>query len=112
MGRHTYDMAWGDLSGYKYQVPIVVLTHALPSQVARGQNDRLSVTFVTSGIQQVLAQTAQQCLPAGLVDEIHLGIVPVLLGGSARNWRSPGVCCASLHQPGERTTSTSSVRGP
>ncbi|HEY1352771.1 MAG TPA: dihydrofolate reductase family protein [Ktedonobacteraceae bacterium] len=101
MGRRAYDLAQGDLSGYEYQVPIFVLTHARPSQVPRGQNDRLSVTFVTSGIQQALAearatagvqhvmvvggaQTAQQCLQAGLVDEIHLGIVPLLLGEGLR----------------------------
>jgi dihydrofolate reductase len=30
------------------------------------------------------ADTAQQCLRAGLVDEIHMGIVPVLLGEGLR----------------------------
>ncbi|HEX6483428.1 MAG TPA: dihydrofolate reductase family protein, partial [Ktedonobacteraceae bacterium] len=33
---------------------------------------------------------AQQCLRAGLVDEIHIGIVPVLLGEGLRFFE-PGV---------------------
>jgi dihydrofolate reductase len=59
------------------------------------------VTFVTDGIESALekakaaagdkqvtvvggAKTAQQCLRVGLVDEIHIGIVPVLLGEGLR----------------------------
>jgi len=101
MGRHTYDMAQGDLTDYEYQVPIFVLTHHIPEQVVKGENDQLTVTFVTEGIQSAIeraraaagdkqvtvvggANTAQQCLRAGLVDEIHLGIVPVLFGEGLR----------------------------
>ena len=101
MGRRAYDMAEGDLTDYEYQVPIFVLTHHIPEQVARGQNDLLTVTFVTNGIESAIekakaaagdkhvmvvggANTAQQCLRAGLVDEIHIGIVPVLLGAGLR----------------------------
>ena len=64
-------------------------------------NDQLTVTFVTDGIQRAIvkaqaaagdkqvmvvggAKTAQQCLRAGLVDEIHMGIVPVLFGEGLR----------------------------
>jgi dihydrofolate reductase len=101
MGRRAYDMAGGDLTDYEYQVPIFVLTHHIPEQVPKGQNDQLMVTFVTDGIQRAIEQaqaaagdkqvtvvgganTAQQCLRAGLVDEIHIGIVPVLLGEGLR----------------------------
>jgi dihydrofolate reductase len=101
MGRHAYDMAEGDLTGYEYQVPIFVLTHHIPEKMAKGQNDQLTVTFVTNGIERAIekaktaagdkqvtvvggAITAQQCLRAGLVDEIHIGIVPVLLGEGLR----------------------------
>jgi dihydrofolate reductase len=101
MGRRAYDMAEGDLTGYEYQVPIFVLTHHIPEQVAKGQKEQLTVTFVTDGIQSAIKQaqaaagdkqvtvvgganTAQQCLRAGLVDEIHLGVVPVLLGEGLR----------------------------
>jgi len=101
MGRRAYDMAEGDLTDYEYQVPIFVLTHHIPEQVTKGQNDQLTVTFVTDGIESAIekaktaagdkhvmvvggANTAQQCLRAGLVDEIHIGIVPVLFGEGLR----------------------------
>ena len=101
MGRRSYDMAEGDLTDYEFQVPIFVLTHAVPEKVAKGQNDQLTVTFVTDGIESAIAQakaaagdkwvtvvgganTAQQCLRAELVDEIHMGIVSVLFGEGLR----------------------------
>lgn len=101
MGRRSYDMAGGDLTGYEYQVPIFVLTHTTPTQEIKGVNDQLTVTFVTSGIERAIAQakaaagekqvmvvggadTAQQLLRAGLVDEIHIGIAPVFLGEGLR----------------------------
>ncbi|HKF37459.1 MAG TPA: dihydrofolate reductase family protein, partial [Ktedonobacteraceae bacterium] len=81
--------------------PIFVLTHHVPARGPKGENDQLTVTFVTAGIERAIeqaqaaagdkqvtvvggAQTAQQCLRAGLVDEIHLGIVPVLFGEGLR----------------------------
>jgi dihydrofolate reductase len=101
MGRRAYDMAQGDLTDYEFQVPLFVLTHHVPETVTKGENDQLTVTFVTEGIQRAIeqaqaaagdkqvmvvggAKTAQQCLQAGLVDEIHIGIVPVLLGEGLR----------------------------
>src|SRR5437588_10859527 len=101
MGRRAYDMGEGDLTDYEFQVPIFVLTHHVPEQVAKGQNEQLTVTFVTDGIERAIekakaaagdkqvmvvggANTAQQCLRAGLVDEIHIGIVPVLFGAALR----------------------------
>lgn len=107
MGRRTYDMAEGDLTDYEFQVPIFVLTHAVPAQPIKGENDRLIVTFVTDGIERAIEQakaaagdkdvmvigganTAQQCLRAGLVDEIHMGIVPVLFGEGLRFFEPVG----------------------
>lgn len=101
MGRRAYDMAAGDFTGYEFQVPIFVLTHAVPERVARGENEKLTFTFVTDGIESAIAQakaaagdknvmviggahTAQQCIRAGLVDELRIGIVPVLLGDGLR----------------------------
>lgn len=54
MGRRAYDMAEGDLTGYEYQVPIFVLTHRIPEQGSKGQNDHLTVAFVTDGIQSAI----------------------------------------------------------
>ena len=107
IGRRAYDMAEGDLTGYEYQVPIFVLTHVAPEKRPTGENDQLTVTFVASGIERAIEQaqaaagdkhvmvvgganTAQQCLRAGLVDEIHIGIVPVLFGDGLRFFE-PGV---------------------
>jgi dihydrofolate reductase len=101
MGRRAYDMFGGDVTDYEYQVPIFVLTHHVPEKAPKGENERLTVTFVTEGIEQAIerakaaagdrhvmvvggANTAQQCLRAGLVDEIHIGIVPVLFGEGLR----------------------------
>lgn len=101
MGRRAYDMAEGDFTGYEFQVPIFVLAHAVPEQVARGENENLTFTFVTDGIEHAIAQakaaagdknvmviggaqTAQQCIRAGLADELSIGIVPVLLGEGLR----------------------------
>jgi dihydrofolate reductase len=101
MGKRAYNMSEGDLTDYEYQVPIFVLTHHIPEKMAKGQNDQLTVTFVTDGIESAIekakaaagdkhvmvvggANTAQQCLRAGLVDEIHIGIVPVFFGEGLR----------------------------
>jgi dihydrofolate reductase len=101
MGRHAYDMANGDFTGYEFQTPIFVLTHEPPEQAPRGQNDRLTITFVTDGVERAIemaraaagtrdvvvvggASTAQQCLNAGLVDELEVSIRPVLFGAGLR----------------------------
>jgi dihydrofolate reductase len=101
MGRRAYEMGEGDFTGYEYQTPIFVLTHRIPENVAKGENNRLAFTFVTEGIERAIemakaaagdqnvtviggANTAQQCINAGLVDELEVGIVPVLLGAGLR----------------------------
>lgn len=88
MGRHAYDMANGDFTGYEYQMPIIVLTHHPPESVARGTNDQLTFTYVIDGIEHAIeeakaaagdkdvtvvggASTAQQCINAGLLDELQ-----------------------------------------
>ncbi len=101
MGRNAYDMANGDLTGYEFQVPIFVLTHHVPEQPVKGENSQLRVVFVTDGIESAVTQaraaagdrdvtviggpnTAQQLIQAGLVDELQIGIMPVLLGDGLR----------------------------
>jgi dihydrofolate reductase len=102
MGRHVYDMEdpfkWAN-DDYEFQTPIFVLTHTPPDKYPEG-NGRLSFTFVTDGIESAVAQakqaagnkdvqvigasTTQQCLNAGLCDELQIDIVSVLLGGGLR----------------------------
>jgi dihydrofolate reductase len=103
MGRHSFDMAEDPDSfagNYEYQVPIFVLTHQPPMRHPK-ETDNLTFTFVTDGIESAVEQakvaagdkdvniigatsTAKQCLEAGLADELHVDIMPVLLGGGLR----------------------------
>jgi len=88
---------WGDEPPYHH--PVFVLIHHLRNAVAmRGGT---TFHFVTDGIEAALARaveaadgkdvrlgggvaTIQQYLRAGLIDELHLAIVPVLLGSGER----------------------------
>jgi dihydrofolate reductase len=96
MGRRAYAMAEGDFTGYEFQVPIFVLTHHAPEKAAKGENGQLSFTFVSDGVESAIekakaaagdktvtviggADTAQQLIRAGLVDEIQVSIMPIML---------------------------------
>jgi dihydrofolate reductase len=128
MGRNSFAMAEDPdtfADQYEYQVPIFVLTHEPPKKKPK-ENDRLTITFVTDGIESAVAQakaaagdkdvtiigatsTAQQCLRAGLVDELHIDIMPVLLGGGLRFFEDIGIEPVQLERlkveelPGGRT---------
>lgn len=103
MGRNTYQMAdpfmWVN-DDYEFQVPLFILTHRPPEKFPKG-NDKLSVTFVTDGIESAItkakeaagdklvqviggASTIQQCLNSGLCDELIVDVMPVLLGGGLK----------------------------
>src|SRR5690348_4755646 len=56
MGRQSYEMGQGDFTGYEFQVPIFVVTHTPPEQGPKGQNENLSVTFITDGIESAIAK--------------------------------------------------------
>jgi dihydrofolate reductase len=94
-------MAQGDFAGYDFQVPIFVVTHEAPGEVATGENDRLRSAFVTDGIESAIAKakaaagdgdvcvvggasTIQQCIRASLLDELQIDVIPVLLGAGLR----------------------------
>jgi dihydrofolate reductase len=106
MGRRTFEMGHPDsyVGNYEFQVPIFVLTHHPPS-VAPKQDEHLTFTFVTGGVELAVSQaraaardkavqvvggvsTAQQLLGAGLVDELHIDIMPVFLGIGLRSFES------------------------
>ena len=101
MGRRSYEMGNDDFTGYEFQVPIFVLTHRAPERVAKGENDKLTFTFVTEGIEWAIdrakaaagdkdvtvvggASTIRQCIEAGLADELHIDLRSVLLGDGLR----------------------------
>ena len=95
-GRRTFDVArgWGGNHGWG---PAFVLTHHIPEGWPRPDS---TVHFVTDGIESAVnqaraaaggksvgvhgADTIQQLLNAGLLDEIHVDIAAVLLGSGVR----------------------------
>jgi dihydrofolate reductase len=102
MGRRTFEMADPDsyAGEYEFQVPIFVLTHHPPARKPK-QDERLTFTFVTDGVDSAIAQAGdaagdravqvvggpavvQQLLQAGLVDELHVDVMPILLGRGLR----------------------------
>ena len=103
MGRNSFAMAEDPDSiaeNYEYQVPIFVLTHRPPKRHPK-ENDNLTFTFVTDGIESAVGQAkaiagdkdvtvigaasiVRQCLNKGLADELHVDIMPLLLGSGLR----------------------------
>ena len=104
---------WGD--NPPYHVPVFILTHhARPSIEMEGGT---TFYFVTGGIDEALDRareaaagqdvrigggpnTIQQYLRQGLIDELHIAIVPVLLGRGERlfegvDMRASGYDCIS-----------------
>ena len=96
-GRRTFDLANGWGGSPPLGVPTFVVTHAVPDEwVYEGS----PFTFVTDGVEGAVekaravagdrdvavgaASIAQQCIRAGLLDEVHVDLVPVLLGDGVR----------------------------
>ena len=117
MGRNSFAMAADPDSladDYEYQVPIFVLTHRPPKKQPK-ENSSLTFTFVADGIASAIRQakeaagekdvtvigatnTAQQCLKAGLADELHIDIMPILLGDGLRFFDGRGVAEVALER--------------
>ena len=95
-GRRTFEAA-GGWGGNHAWGPAFVLTHDIPAGWPRPDS---TVHFVTDGIESAVhqaraaaggksvgvhgADTIQQCLNAGLLDEISVDIAAVLLGSGVR----------------------------
>jgi dihydrofolate reductase len=96
-GRRTFEIANGWHGRHPLDVPVFVVTHnAQQKWVEPGS----PFTFVTDGVESAIQQAkavvggkdvavgaasiAQQCIRAGLLDEIVIDLVPVLLGGGVR----------------------------
>ena len=128
MGRRAFEMAedpdWY-VGNYEFQTPIFVVTHS-PPRVKPKQDEHLTFTFVTDGVEAAVAQATaaardkavqvvggisviQQLLRAGLVDELRLDVMPVLLGSGRRLFENSGLERAELdtvqvQQVGARTS--------
>ena len=96
-GRRTFAISNGWGGSPPLGVPTFVVTHAVPDEwVYEGS----PFTFVTDGVEGAVekagavagdrdvavgaASIAQQCIRAGLLDEVHVDLVPVLLGDGVR----------------------------
>ena len=88
MGRRTSTWALVILRITNTRCPYLSSPTIPPTEEIKGQNENLTITFVTDGIESAMekaraaagekdvtivggASTAQQCLKAGLADELH-----------------------------------------
>jgi dihydrofolate reductase len=96
-GRRMFDIAhaWG--GNPPGGGPCFIVTHAAPQEWLKPGSP---FTFVGDGVESAIRQAkqaaggknvaassasiAQQCLKAGLLDEIHINLAPVLLGAGVR----------------------------
>ena len=99
-GRGEWDLDWTGWWGEEppYGVPVFVLTHHPRESVQVGAT---TFHFATDGVESAVAQareaagdltvaiaggasTVNQCLAAGLIDQLHLHVVPITLGEGER----------------------------
>ncbi len=105
-GRRTYDITHG-WKGYHpvNGIPVFILTHE-PPPAAEVPQGKTKITFITDGIARAVEQAgkvvgnkkiavggasaAQQCLQAGLADELLVHVAPVILGDGLRLFANTG----------------------
>ena len=97
VGRRLFDYTQGWGGSHPLGVPVFVVTHSVPEGWPRAD---APFTIVTDGVESAVAQARevagdktvgvagpniiQQCLNAGLLDELQVELVPVLLGEGIR----------------------------
>jgi dihydrofolate reductase len=109
-GRRTFDIA-GAWDGHPPGSPCFIVTHTVPQEwVYVGS----PFTFVTDGVESAIRQAKkaagdknvvvctasilQQCLKAGLMDEIHVDVAPLLLGDGVRLFDNLGATPLELER--------------
>jgi dihydrofolate reductase len=96
VGRRVFDYTRGWDGHHPFGVPVFVVTHTTPEGWPRDD----AFTFVNDGAEKAVAlarevageksvglagpNIIQQCLNAGLVDELRIELVPVLVGEGVR----------------------------
>ena len=103
LGRHTYDVGIGDPWGgvSPFRVPAFVVSTSRPKKMVDG------FSFINDGIESALneakliagnknvwimggANLASQYIKAKLIDELHIHLVPLLLGAGSRLFENTG----------------------
>jgi dihydrofolate reductase len=95
-GRRMFDIAHG-WAGHPPFIPCFIVTHSVPQEWVY---DGSPFVFVTDGVESAIEQAravagdkniavstasiTQQCLKAGLLDEVSIDLAPVLLGDGIR----------------------------
>jgi len=114
-GRRWYDVATerydgrAGIYGGRWSGPVFVLTHRPPADphdpeitfLSGDVADAVDVARGAAGAKNVEifgAQTARQCLEAGLVDEIVVHVAPVLLGDGVRLYDGDGAAQVELER--------------
>lgn len=116
-GRRTFDIAhaWG---GNPPGSPAFIVTHNIPQEWMKEGSPFI---FVTDGVESAIHQAKkaagdkdvvictpsilQQALKAGLVDEIHVDVAPMLLGGGVSLFNQLGTgpinfeCIRAIQEP-------------
>ncbi len=103
-GRRLFDVTKGWGGRHPMDVPVFVVTHTVPQE---WPYEGVPFTFVTDGVESAIekarnvagdrnvavasASIAQQCLKAGLLDEINIDLVPFLLGRGVRMFEYLGI---------------------
>jgi len=98
-GRTLFDVAEGWQGRHTLDVPVVVVTHQIPTDWAKAHPDA-PFHFVTDGVGAAIARgqelagdsvvsvsggtIARQCLELGLLDEVAVDLVPVVMGEGNR----------------------------
>lgn len=119
VGRRTFDITGGWGGNPPGGKNCFVVTHTVPQEWVK---EGSPFTFVTDGVESAIRQAeqaaedknvsissaniAQQCLQAGLLDEIQIDLVPILLGSGVRLFERLGAepiemeCTRVLEAPG------------
>ena len=103
-GRELFDVAEGWQGRHTLDVPVVVVTHEVPTDWADAHPEA-PFTFVTDGVEAAVARArhlagdrvvsvsggtiARQCLDLGLLDEVAVDLVPVVMGEGNRPYFGP-----------------------
>jgi dihydrofolate reductase len=90
-----FDVTDGWSGRHNFDVPVVVVTHEVPSLWVEVHPDA-PFNFITDGVEQAVAKAqdvagdriiavtagtiARQCLELGLLDEVAVDLVPVVMG--------------------------------